>query len=107
MVGRGMVVKVSFSSAVAEERFLRWVSRGNERCLLMGQASFFLSARLLSLGDRSYIFFWEHLWFFSWSWLLRVSFWFQTRRIRNDLKIERVKLLEFVDLVMKRGLKDE
>jgi len=72
----------------------------------MGLASLHLRARVLKVEDHKYLFLWDHSFLFSLSWFLRFMIWMQLRKVRKNVKIDRVNRLDFIDLVMSRGLKD-
>lgn len=102
----GLVVLLTFKTAEAESRFKKWVLKGNEKALMQGVANLGLKARILKVEDKKYLFSWEHFFILNLSWFLRLMLWVQTKRIRKDVRIESVKKLFLVDVMMKRGLGD-
>jgi hypothetical protein len=100
----GMACYLTFSDADAETRFKKWVVRGNERSEAMGYSSLGLSARVLKVEDHKFLFLWDHMFLLSLSWFLRFMIWMQLRKVRKSVKIESVRKLDLVELVISRGL---
>ena len=100
----GMACYLTFSDADAETRFKKWVVRGNERSEAMGYSSLGLSARVLKVEDHKFLFLWDHMFLLSLSWFLRFMIWMQLRKVRKHVKIESVRKLDLVELVLTRGL---
>jgi tellurite resistance protein TehA-like permease len=102
----GMAVFITLKDAEAEDRFKKWVLKGNERSEAMGLSSLGLTAKVAKISERKYLFLWEHLWIFSMSWVLRLMLWRQFKHLRKRVKFERVKRMELVSLIVSRGLKE-
>lgn len=102
----GMACFLTFSDGDAEKRFLNWVVRGNERSEAMGYSSLGLSAKVLKVEDHKFLFLWDHMFLFSLSWFLRFMIWMQFRKVRKSVRIESVRKLDLVELVLNRGLGD-
>ena len=101
----GMACFLTFFDLSAEDRFKKWVLRGNDRSEAMGSSSLGLKAHVLRVEDHKYLFLWDHMFLFSLSWFLRFMIWLQLRKVRKYVKIESVNKIDFVDLVISRGLK--
>lgn len=104
----GLVVRLQFSNLDTRERFCSWAEQGNARSKGLGVASLGLQARLLKIDEfGEYLFFWEHILPFSFSWFMRFLLWIVTRRIRKGIEIRSVSKAELADLIMTRGFADE
>jgi len=101
-----MACIVTFSDVATETRFLNWVKAGNIKSKSMGAASLNLRASVLELEPLKYLFLWEHFFLFSMSGFMRLMFWMQLRKVRKFTSIDRVRKLDFVELVIKRGIKN-
>jgi len=101
-----MACFLTFSDVDAEDRFKKWVLRGNDRSEAMGYSSLGLTARVLKVDDHKFLFLWDHMFFFSLSWFLRFMIWMQLRKVRKHVQIASVRKLDLVELVLDRGLKD-
>jgi hypothetical protein len=101
----GMSCFLTFSDLDAEDRFKKWVLRGNERSEAMGYSSLGLKAHVLKVENNKYLFLWDHMFLFSLSWFLRFMIWMQMRKVRKGVRIESVRKLDLVELVISRGLK--
>jgi len=101
----GMACFLTFSDLDAEDRFKKWVLRGNDRCVGMGYSSFGLKARVLAVEDHKFLFLWQHYFFFNLSWFLRFMIWMQLRNVRKSVRIDSVSKLGLVELILDRGLK--
>ena len=102
----GMSCFLKFDSSEVEQRFLKWVERGNLKTESLGVAAFDLRARILKISDKLYLFQWTHFFFLSLAAFLRFMLWFQLRRVRKDVHISRVRKQELIKLVIDRGLKN-
>jgi len=100
----GMACFLIFSDDASESRFLTWVVRGNDRSEAMGYSSLGLKARVLRVEDHKFLFLWDHLFLFGLSWFLRFMLWMQLRKVRKNVRIEGVRKLDLVELVIERGL---
>jgi len=101
-----MACYLTFTDSVAESRFKSWVVRGNERSEAMGLTSLGLKANVLKIDDHKFVFLWEHVFMFSLSWFLRFMLWMQLRKVRKHVRIDRINKLDFVHLVISRGLQN-
>ena len=102
----GLSLWVRFKDSVSEERFKKWVVNGNVKASRIGVGGMGLKAGLLSVGPHEYLFLWEHFFLFSMSGFMRLMFWMQLRKVRKFTSIDRVRKLDFVELVIKRGIKN-
>ena len=100
----GMACYLTFDDASSETRFLNWVVRGNERSEAMGYSSLGLTASVLRVEGRKYLFLWDHMFLLSLSLFLRFMIWMQLRKVRKHVRIESVRKLDLVELVLTRGL---
>ena len=100
----GMACYLTFKSDEAESRFRKWIVQGNERSEAMGLTSLGLKASVLKVEDHKFVFLWEHVFFFSLSWFLRFMLWMQLRKVRKFVEISRINKLDFIQLVISRGL---
>ena len=102
---QGMACFIAFDNDEVEGRFLSWVEKGNAKSKSMGVSSLSLRARILKVDDRKYLFLWDHFFMFSIAWFMRFMFWMQLRKVRKQYSITRVRRLDFIELVIERGLK--
>jgi hypothetical protein len=103
----GMSAVVSFETSEAEQRFLKWVEKGNLKADSLGAGSLGLTASITKLSNREYLFLWSHFFMVNMAWLLRLGLWFSLKKVRKSVKVRRVRKLDLVDLVISRGLKSE
>lgn len=95
----GLVVTLTFSDDVAEDRFKSWVKKGNERSELLGVGNLGLKVKFKRIGLRKYLFFYSHIFILNLSWFLRLALWVQFWRLRKRVKIQSVSkplLAEFI-----------
>lgn len=104
MVVRGYACYILFSSVDAEDRFKKWVLRGNARCDAMGVSSLGLTAQTYLVSPHKYLFLWHHVFMFDLGVFLRFMLWLQFRNVRKFVTFIPVRKLELVSLVMERGL---
>ena len=100
----GLSLWVDFKDVVSEDRFKKWVVKGNLKAGAIGVSGMGLKAGLLRVGPREYLFLWEHFFILNLAWFLRLSFWFVTRKVRKGIVVRRVNKLDLVELVIARGL---
>jgi hypothetical protein len=103
---QGMSCFISFDSVEVEQRFLKWVEKGNIKSASLGVGAFDLKAGVLKVGHKTYLFQWTHFFLISLAGFLRLMFWLQLRKVRKQTHISSVKKQDLVSLVIERGLKN-
>jgi len=102
-----VVVFINFKSVESEDRFKKWILKGNEKASGLGAGALGLHARTLKIGPAKYVFSWEHYFLVNMSLFLRFMLWVQFRRVRKDVDIKLAKKLELVNILMTKGVKHE
>lgn len=94
-----MVCEIKFKTKEAEQRFLKWVDKGNLKSQVLGQASFFLRAKIKQIDEMSYLFCWQHEFLIPMTLFLYLGFNIVMLKIRKDVVIKTINKVKIFNLM--------